>query len=374
LHSAALGQGVSANGSGLEKAARVIAFYLPQFHPTPENDLWWGKGFTEWTNVASAKPLFKGHGQPRVPADLGFYDLRLAETRLAQAEMATRFGVEGFCYWHYWFGGRRMLERPFNEVLHSGQPDFPFCLGWANHSWNGIWKDEPHRMLIDQTYPGEDDDRAHFNYLLKAFEDKRYIRVDGKPMLVIFKPTDVPQAKRRFDFWRELALKAGLPGLYIVGIHMLDFDSAAELGLDAVAMSTLAVTNTSNAVINEVSRIVWGFRRKLSLGGPRVVEYREAIKHLVPALNQLDREAYPCVFPNWDNTPRKGRKGLVLSNSTPQLFEQHLRDAVKAVAGREAEHRIVFLKSWNEWAEGNYLEPDTKWGLQYLEALKRVIG
>jgi hypothetical protein len=229
-------------------------------------------------------------------------------------------------------------------------------------------------MLIDQTYPGEDDDRAHFDYLLKAFEDKRYIRVDGKPMLVIFKPTDVPQAKRRFDFWRELALKAGLPGLYVVGIHMLDFDSAAELGLDAVTMSTLAVTNTSNAVINEVSRIVWGFRRKLSLGGPRVVEYREAIKHLVPALNQLDREAYPCVFPNWDNTPRKGRKGLVLSNSTPQLFEQHLRDAVKAVAGREAEHRIVFLKSWNEWAEGNYLEPDSKWGLQYLDALKRVIG
>lgn len=374
MHNAVAGKVDLPHGSGSEKAARIIAFYLPQFHPTPENDLWWGKGFTEWTNVASAKALFKGHEQPRVPADLGFYDLRLPETRVAQAQMAARFGVEGFCYWHYWFGGRRMLERPFNEVLRSGRPDFPFCLGWANHSWSGIWKDEPHRLLIDQTYPGEDDDRAHFDYLLEAFEDNRYIRVDGKPMLVIFKPTDVPEAKRRFDFWRELAIKAGLPGLHIVGINMLDFDSAAELGLDAVTMSTLAVTNTSNAVVNEVSRIAWGIRRRLSLGGPRVVEYREAIKHLVPDLNQLDREAYPCVFPNWDNTPRKGRKGLVLANSTPQLFEQHLRDAVQAVAGREEEHRIVFLKSWNEWAEGNYLEPDTKWGLQYLEALKRVVG
>ena len=198
--------------------------------------------------------------------------------------------------------------------------------------------------------------------------------VDGKPILVIFKPTDIPDAKRRFDFWRELALEAGLKGLHIVGINMLDFTNAAELGLDAVTISTLAVTNTSNAVVNEASRVVWGIRRKLLLGGPRVVEYREAIKHLVPDLNQLDCEAYPCVFPNWDNTPRKGRKGLVLANSTPQLFESHMRDAVRAVADRDDEHKIVFLKSWNEWAEGNYLEPDTKWGSQYLEALKRVVG
>ena len=357
-----------------KKKVRVIAFYLPQFHPIPENDLWWGKGFTEWTNVAKAKPLFEGHEQPHVPADLGFYDLRLSETRVEQAEMAAKFGVEGFCYWHYWFEGRRMLERPFNEVLASGQPDFPFCLGWANHSWSGIWKDEPHRLLIDQTYPGLADDRAHFEYLLKAFKDHRYITLDGKPILVIFKPTDIPDAKRRFDFWRELALEAGLKGLHIVGINMLDFSNAAELGLDAVTMSTLAVTNTSNAVVNEASRVVWGIRRKLSLGGPRVVEYREAIKHLVPDLNQLDCEAYPCVFPNWDNTPRKGRKGLVLANSTPQLFESHMRDAVRAVADRDDEHKIVFLKSWNEWAEGNYLEPDTKWGSQYLQALKRVVG
>jgi Glycosyltransferase WbsX len=356
-----------------QKKARVIAFYLPQFHPTPENDVWWGKGFTEWTNVANAKPLFKGHDQPVIPADLGFYDLRLAETRVAQAEMAENYGLEGFCYWHYWFDGKRMLERPFNEVLESGSPNFPFCLGWANHSWSGIWKDEPHRLLIDQTYPGEADDRAHFDYLLTAFRDPRYLTVDGKPIFVIFKPTDIPNAKKRFDFWRELALQAGLKGLHIVGINMLDFKDPLKLGLDAVILSTLAVTNTENVLTNETSRIIWGLKRRLSLGGPRVIEYQEAIKHLVPNLNQFNCEAYPCVYPNWDNTPRKGRKGFVLKNSTPLLFEKHLQDAVSATNNRPDDHKLVFVKSWNEWAEGNHLEPDTKWGLQYLQALERVI-
>jgi len=366
-------KGIS-NNRTQRKTARVIAFYLPQFHPTPENDLWWGKGFSEWTNVASAKSLYKGHEQPVVPADLGFYDLRLPETRVAQAEMAAAYGVEGFCYWHYWFEGRRMLERPFNEVLSSGSPDFPFCLGWANHSWSGIWKDEPHRQLIDQTYGGKGDDEAHFEYLLKAFSDPRYMTLDEKPILVIYRPTDMPEARRRFDLWRELGLKAGLKGLHIIGSNMLDFKDPAALGLDAVMFSTMAVVNSENSAINEATRIIWGIRRKLSLGGPRIVEYREAIKHLIPDLNQLDCEAYPCVFPNWDNTPRRGRKGFVLANSTPELFEEHLREAVGALGDRADDHKLVFLKSWNEWAEGNHLEPDTKWGTQYLEAVNRVIG
>lgn len=359
--------------TALKKKARVIAFYLPQFYPTPENDLWWGKGFTDWTNVANARPLFKGHYQPVIPADLGFYDLRMPETRVAQAEMAAAYGVEGFCYWHYWFAGRRMLERPFNEVLSSGSPNYPFCLGWANHSWSGVWKDEPHRLLIDQTYPGEVDDRAHFDYLLKAFRDHRYMTVDGKPLFVIYNPPNMPDAKRRFDLWRELALKAGLKGLHIVGINMLDFKDAAALGLDAVTISTLGIINTSDAVYNKVTRFVWGIRRKLSLGGPRIIEYSEAIKHIVPDLNQFNCEAYPCVFPNWDNTPRKGRKGYVVANSTPTLFSELLKDAVSALDDRADEHKLVFIKSWNEWAEGNHLEPDTQWGLLYLQALKRVM-
>lgn len=356
------------------KKARAIAFYLPQFHPTPENDEWWGKGFTEWTNLASAKPLFDGHEQPIIPADLGFYDLRLPETRVAQAEMAASYGVEGFCYWHYWFNGRRMLERPFDEVLSSGSPDYPFCLGWANHSWSGVWKDEPHRLLIDQTYPGEADDRAHFDYLLTAFHDHRYMTVDGKPILVIFKPTDMPDAKRRFDLWRDLAIQSGLKGLYIIGINMMEFKDADALGLDAMIMSSLGIINTDQVVVNQAKRVFWGIKRRLSLGGPRVVEYRDAIKHLVPDIIQSDLRTYPCVYPNWDNTPRKGRKGFVLANSTPELFEKHLQDAVNKLSGRDDEHKLVFVKSWNEWAEGNHLEPDLKWGRKYLEVLKRVVS
>ena len=162
---------------------RLIAYYLPQYHPIPENDGWWGRGFTEWTNVAKARPLFRGHYQPHIPADLGFYDLRLPEVRQAQAELARQAGIEGFCYWHYWFAGKRLLERPFNEVLASGKPDFPFCLAWANATWTGIWYDAPDRILMEQTYPGQDDHKAHFNALLPAFLDERYIRGGWKANL-----------------------------------------------------------------------------------------------------------------------------------------------------------------------------------------------
>lgn len=168
--------------------ARVIAYYLPQFHPIPENDNVWGPGFTEWTNVAKARPVFHGHYQPRIPADLGFYDLRLPETREQQAQLAREAGVEGFCYWHYWMGnGKRLLQRPFDEVLNSGKPDFPFCLAWANHDWKtNTWKNKGgNQMICEQLYPGDEDYIAHFNYVLKAFKDHRYITVDGKPLFLI---------------------------------------------------------------------------------------------------------------------------------------------------------------------------------------------
>ena len=197
--------------------ARVIAFYLPQFHPIPENDKWWGKGFTEWTNVAKAKPLFRGHYQPRIPADLGFYDLRVPEVREQQAQLAREAGIEGFCYWHYWFGnGKQLLERPFNEVLVSGKPDFPFCLGWANHSWTtGTWtRGGDAQMIAEQTYPGKNDYLSHFQYALRAFQDERYITVDGKPLFVIFDPYALPQDF--IPYWRELAEQAGLKGIHFV--------------------------------------------------------------------------------------------------------------------------------------------------------------
>src|SRR5208283_1156501 len=168
--------------------ARLIALYLPQYHPIPENDEWWGKGFTEWTNVVKAKPSFRGHRQPHIPADLGFYDLRVPETRIAQAELALEYGIGGFCYWHYWFGeGKKLLEKPFEEVLKSGEPDFPFCLAWANESWTGVWHGSPDKVLREQTYPGSNDDEAHFYYLLTAFRDSRYLKVDDRPIFYVYK-------------------------------------------------------------------------------------------------------------------------------------------------------------------------------------------
>jgi len=353
-----------------KKKARVLAFYLPQFHPTLENNNWWGKGFTEWTNVAKAKPLFKGHDQPVIPADLGFYDLRLPETRLAQAKMAFESGIEGFCYWHYWFNGKRMLERPFDEVLKSKSPDFPFCLAWANHSWTGIWKDEPDRFLINQTYPGEEDDLAHFNCLLKAFRDKRYILVDGKPLFVIFKPNDIPNLQNKLNYWRNLAKKAKLKGIYVIGINMNDFSSGKKLGLDGIILSRLGKVNYNTKLLNEVTRLWWGIIRRLSLGGPRVISYKDAIKFLIPNKVDFDVPVFPCAFPNWDNTPRKGRKGFVLKNSNPELFSEHFTDAMNMVKEHNDEEKLIFIKSWNEWAEGNYLEPDLKWGHGYLDVIK----
>jgi hypothetical protein len=213
--------------------ARLIAFYLPQFHPIPENDQAWGKGFTEWTNVAKAKPLFPGHNQPKIPADLGFYDLRLPEARQAQADLARAYGIEGFCYWHYWFAGKRVLERPFNEVLKSGEPNFPFCLAWANQTWTGIWHGCPDRVLIEQTYPGLADYTTHFYTLLEAFTDPRYITVEGKPLFLVYNPEELPDPKQFTDCWRDLAIKSGLKGLYLIGVARHEYWFPEPNGFDA---------------------------------------------------------------------------------------------------------------------------------------------
>ncbi|PWG61709.1 glycosyltransferase WbsX family protein [Spiribacter halobius] len=356
------------DSSAAARRARAIAFYLPQFHPIPENDRWWGKGFTEWTNVARAKPLFRGHYQPHIPADLGFYDLRVPETRQAQADLAAAYGIEGFCYYHYWFGGRRILERPFEEVLTSGKPDFPFCLCWANHSWNSAWQGTPDRVLIEQVYPGMDDHAAHFDYLLRAFEDPRYIRVDGRPLFLIYKPDDIPDLERVVSYWRYRARAAGLGGLHLVGIsHRSERWDPRERGLDACAMQALPVINGRIPRRHPLTKLkAWlkGAEAKLS-----IYDYARVLGSLLRQ-RSVDFDDYPIALPNWDNTPRSGWRGLVLQGSTPELFRQHFRDAVARVADRDPEKRLVFIKAWNEWAEGNHLEPDLRYGHGYLEAIR----
>jgi len=345
--------------------ARIIAFYLPQFHPIPENDAWWGKGFTEWTNAAKAKPLFRGHYQPHVPADLGFYDLRVPEARAAQAALAREYGVEGFCYYYYWFAGKRLLERPFNEVLSSGEPDFPFCLCWANATWTGVWHGEPDRVLIEQTYPGTEDYKAHFSELLRAFKDPRYIRLEGRPIYVVHRPLDIPDVRSVMAQFRAMAERAGFKGLHLVGVTPHTVWEPEQYGFDALVIQRMPALNGSVPWRYPITKL----KTKLANKRLTVVRYKDYIRRLITP-HAAKAQYYPCLLPNWDNTPRSGMNGLVFEGSTPDLFKQHVRDALLRVCSKSPEHRFVFLKSWNEWAEGNHLEPDLRFGREFLEVLR----
>ena len=352
---------------------RVIAFYLPQFHPIPENDAWWGKGFTEWTNVGKAKPLFPGHYQPKVPADLGYYDLRLPETREAQAEMAREAGIEGFCYWHYWFGnGKRLLERPFNEVLESGKPDFPFCLAWANESWHekfwNDWGSSSKNLLIEQQYGGVEDYKEHFYILLPAFKDVRYMKIEDKPIFMIYRPFEFEEVSLFIELWRKLAKENGLKGIYFIG-HTQNFEkhgtSFLNRGFDAI--NTVRHYDVRRhrcflaRVFHKLLRIIFHI--------PYCYKYQSAKKYFITE-SEHQENIFPTIIPNWDHTPRSGNKGYVITDSTPQKFGEAVSEAVDAVKEKSQDKRIIFIKSWNEWGEGNYIEPDLKYGKGYLEELK----
>ena len=369
--------------------ARLIAFYLPQFHPIPENDQWWGAGFTEWTNVAKAEPLYRGHVQPRLPADLGFYDLRVPETRVAQARLARQAGIEGFCYWHYWFGhGRRILERPFEEVLDTGSPDFPFCLAWANQSWTGIWHGSPRSVLIEQEYPGREDEAAHFAWALRAFRDPRYMRVDGKPIFVVYAPHEMPDPAPFVTHWRELAERAGLPGIHFVGMTTRYRHGVQRYGTPLLAPFDSVLPLVPQEFLDDQAQTLPGkVRRRWNKRdfGPKVAKLtrgalarpaRYAFKDVVAhAHRDLPRDGrhLPCVLPGWDNTPRSGLRGVVFEGATPELYGRYLQDAVNLVRDRPAQQAIVFVKAWNEWAEGNYLEPDALTGHAFLDETRRVM-
>jgi lipopolysaccharide biosynthesis protein len=344
------------HSASLQPNARIFAFYLPQFYPDRNNDQWWGPGFTEWTNVVRARPLFDGHYQPRLPADLGFCDLRVPEVRQEQAELAARHGVEGFCYWHYWFHGTRVLERPFDEVLASGEPEFPFCLSWANESWSRRWhgSGRPDEVLKEQTY-SEADDVAHARWLMNAFADPRYMRINDRPLFLVYRPFELPEPMRTTDTFRKECVRAGLPEPYLLGINAHEpTKDTRPLGFD----STLNFEPQLSAVPGPTEP------------GLKIYDYTIATQSM---RNQpRDYPTHPCVLVSWDNTPRRGDNGIVFINSTPESFERGLRRVAGTLSEHPPEERLLFVNAWNEWAEGNYLEPDLRYGLGWLEAVRRV--
>jgi 2-polyprenyl-3-methyl-5-hydroxy-6-metoxy-1,4-benzoquinol methylase len=339
---------------------KALAFYLPQFHPIAENDEWWGKGFTEWTNVNRARPLFPGHYQPHVPGELGYYDLRVPEVREAQAELARSHGIAGFVYYHYWFHGKRLLERPFEEVLASGSPDFPFALCWANEEWTRNWDAQTGRVLMPQQFSDEDD-RAHIRYLLKAFADDRYIKIDGRPLMLIYRPARLPDPKRTAEIWRTEAQKAGFPDLYLCWVESWGQPPGGPeaLGLDATVgfMPSLG---------DQVFTAVEGVR------GHRILDYETS------ALAMVHQQAppwkrFPSVMVGWDNTARRPYGATIFTGVTPDAYARWLERTVASVADVRAEENYLFIVAWNEWAEGNHLEPDQHFGRAFLEATRAVL-
>lgn len=354
----------------------IIAFYLPQYHPTEDNDRWWGKGFTEWTNVAKAKPLFRGHYQPKIPADLGFYDLRLPEVRRMQVNLAKEAGISGFCYYHYWFGnGKQELELPFNEVVASGEPDFPFCLCWANETWSRkFWNKDGSLIgsetLIKQEYLGEDDDTLHFYTLLSAFKDKRYIKIDGKPLFLIYRPLAFENVSNFIKTWKRLANENGLKGIFFIGYTFnaeKEGEQILQLGFDAI--------NSCRLNRNRIRNFGWFVRKMFSVifHTPRRVAYKKIFPALIGKLEKENDNYFPTIIPNWDHTPRSGVNGDLFTNSTPELFERHCVDVLSKIKTKNPNRQICFLKSWNEWGEGNYMEPDLRYGKGFIYALKRAI-
>lgn len=344
---------------------RTIAFYLPQFHPIPENDLWWGKGFTEWTNVTRTVPQFIGHYQPRLPGDLGFYDLRVPDIMCQQVEIAKNYGIHGFCFHHYWFAGQRLLEMPVRNLLLSPDIDINFCLCWANENWSRRWDGSESDILMAQNHSPEDD-IAFIDDLIPSFMDKRYIRVDGKPVLIVYRATLLPDIAATARRWRERVREFGIDDLYLVAAKSFDVGNPKLFGFDAGVefpphqAAGVKSINYRHQIINP------DFNGK-------IFDYAD----LAARYGKLDPPEFTChktVTPSWDNCARKLGNAHTYVNSTPENYAKWLDEALDITMRRPPGERLLFINAWNEWGEGAYLEPDRRFGYAYLNATANVLS
>lgn len=383
---------------------RPIAIHLPQFHPFPENDEWWGKGFTEWTNVTKAKPLYEGHDQPQLPTDLGFYDLRLKDCRLEQEKLAREYGFYGFCYYHYWFNGKLLMERPLEEKLKNPEEDFPFMLCWANENWTRVWDGGEKNILMEQNYEELSDHTAHINYLIPFFKDDRYIKVDGKAVFAIYRSTKIPNFDKIAKMWKDEARKHDVE-LYITRIESFgerggefitdNIDASIEFqphsGLkvlgDAKKERALQARQNFKSLRDEISIQTikqsyehWAKKLKINNKNQQIqskgsiVEYSDFVDMDIEfhKKEKPDHKFYRCVCPGFDNSPRKSKDYFILKDSTPEKFKYWLEEKVNTFEPFSEEENLFFINAWNEWAEGNYLEPSRTWGRKYLEIVKDV--
>lgn len=360
---------------------KVIAFYLPQFHPTDENDQWWGVGFTEWTNVSRSRPRYRGHRQPQIPANLGFYDLRLQETRIAQAKLAEYYGIYGFCYYHYWFNGKIILGKPLQAIISDKTPNFPFCVCWANENWTRAWDGLDRQILIEQNYSDEDH-QNHIKYLIQIFLDDRYIKIDGSPLILIYRLNKIPNYKMVLHNWRLAAMRAGFPGLYVC---------AAKTGFDGIDDATI-LNSGVNAIVDfqpnsndfpKPSDSRGAFQRlaksllpdviyqniKIRISSNKIIPYGKLSKKLGSRKWPVNYKKFPCIFPSWDNSARR-KSATIIQNNDPKDYGAWLKSALNAVSAYPINEQLVFINAWNEWAEGCHLEPDLEMGLSFLEETK----
>jgi len=373
------------------KRVRALAFLFPQFHAIAENDAWWGPGFTDWVNVRRAQPQFAGHYQPRVPLGGRYYDQSLNETLAWQIDLARRHGLSGFCHYHYWFDGKQLLEKPTNVVLESPRLDFPFALAWANETWSRRWDGRDHHVLQAQTHrPDPALWRRHFEYLFRAWSDPRAITIDGRPLFLIYRPQLVKELGAMLETWREEAHRRGLPGLYVVAMKQFEFPFPELLRhFDATMQfqpfEALFSPDFEGRVF-ETSKPVMALRRLPERAQdvlralryrwfPRlsVYDYDLVWQHILKVEREGGIPAFPGAFVDWDNTARYVKRARIFRGATPERFEHWFRQLVAATSARPAPEQTIFINAWNEWAESAYLEPDEKYGLAYLEAVKRAL-